>query len=362
MTNTAPPAGDGAGSSVRSERLRGDDPERSFAWYTPMRRRATLYEDVTVDTQPSIHRHLDREWPVHFEDGRGMWWPESTRLASSDWYAFRDPGELWEREYYKRGTEHEKLIEGAVGGARRERIFEDFTPEWTDFLRAHLQVPAFVEHGLWLALASAGRDCLSDTVAHCVVLDAAMKQREAQAIVLYGLDLDTHFGDFSVTPARESFLTDETWQPTRRYVERMRATADWGERIVAANVCLEPLVGVLLRRELLMRAPKWGGDALTSAIGHVAQMEWAWISDWTAALTRFVLADEEHEASNRAVLGEWIADWLPEARAAADALGPIFDALPEGAGGFAGARDNVAVDQAALFESAGVVDLAGAVQ
>src|ERR1700730_9435553 len=97
-----------------SGRPRGDDPERSFGWYTPKRRRATLYEDVTVDTQPSIHRHLDREWPVHLEDGRGMWWPESTRLASSDWYAFRDPGELWEREYYKRGTEHEKLIEGAV--------------------------------------------------------------------------------------------------------------------------------------------------------------------------------------------------------------------------------------------------------
>lgn len=361
MTNTAPPPGDSAASSGRSERMRGDDPERSFVWYTPKRRRATLYEDVTVDTQPSIHRHLD-EWPVHFEDGRGMWWPESTRLTSGDWYAFRDPGELWEREYYKRGTEHEKLIEGAVGGARRERIFEDFTPDWRDFLRAHLQVPAFVEHGLWLALASAGRDCLSDTVAHCVVLDAAMKQRQAQAIVLYGLDLDTHFGDFSVTRARESFLADEPWQPTRRYVERLRATADWGERIVAANVCFEPLVGVLLRRELLMRAPKWGGDALTSAIGHVAQLEWAWISDWTAELTRFVLADEEHGEANRTVLAEWIADWLPEARAAADALGPIFDQLPEGSGGFAGARDNVAVDQAALFESAEVTELAEAVR
>ena len=53
---------------------RGEDPERSFQWYTPKKRRATLYEDVTVDTQPSIHRHIDREWPVHFEDGRGLWW------------------------------------------------------------------------------------------------------------------------------------------------------------------------------------------------------------------------------------------------------------------------------------------------
>ena len=51
-----------------------------------------MYEDVTVDTQPSVHRHLDRGWPVHFEDGRGMWSEDSTALRSGDWYEFRDPG------------------------------------------------------------------------------------------------------------------------------------------------------------------------------------------------------------------------------------------------------------------------------
>src|SRR5437899_2975272 len=88
MTGAQPPVkqvGDGKGR-------RGEDPERSFQWYEPKKRRATLYEDVTVDTQPSVHRHLDRGWPVHFEDGRGLWWEGSTALRASDWYAFRDPG------------------------------------------------------------------------------------------------------------------------------------------------------------------------------------------------------------------------------------------------------------------------------
>ena len=52
---------------------------------------------MTVDTQPSIHRHLTRGWPLHFEDGRGTWNDASTALRSSDWFAFRDPGEQWER-------------------------------------------------------------------------------------------------------------------------------------------------------------------------------------------------------------------------------------------------------------------------
>ncbi|MDQ6835790.1 MAG: 2Fe-2S iron-sulfur cluster-binding protein, partial [Actinomycetota bacterium] len=58
--------------------------ERDFAWFVPAARRATLYEDITVDTQPSIHRHLTRGWPLHFEDGRGTWNDASTTLRSAD--------------------------------------------------------------------------------------------------------------------------------------------------------------------------------------------------------------------------------------------------------------------------------------
>jgi propane monooxygenase small subunit len=338
---------------------RGDQPERSFQWFEPKRRRATLYEDVTVDSQPSITRHLDRGWPVFFEDGRGTWWQDSTSLESSDWYAFRDPGQLWERNYYQQGTAYEQLIEGAVRTARRERMLDDFDPEWVEFLRAHLQIPAFVEHGLWLALASAARDCLSDTVAHCVALEAAMKQRQAQALLLYGLDLEESLGDFPVDRAREAFLEDPSWQPARAYVERLRSVADWGERVLAANLCFEPLVGLLLRRELLMRSPKFNGDALTQAIGHVAQLEWEWTRDWTAEIVRFLLADERHGEDNREVVGRWLGEWGPEASEAAAALRPVFDALPAGIA-FDDALRNVQIDADELAAAAGVADAAKA--
>ena len=330
-----------------------DQAERSFGWFEPKRRRASLYEDVTVDSQPSIHRHLDRGWPVHFEDGRGLWWPESTRLESGDWYAFRDPGELWERPYYQQGTGYEQLIEGAVRTARRERLLDDFDPDWVEFLRVHLQIPAFVEHGLWLALASAARDCLSDTVAHCVAIEAAMKQRQAQALVLYGLDLEESLGDFPVERARAAFLEGGPWQPARRYLERLRSVADWGERVVAANLCFEPSVGLLLRRELLIRSPKFNGDALTSAVGHVAQLEWEWTREWTAELIRFLLADEQHGEANREVVAGWIGDWGAEADEAAAALEPVFEALPAGIA-FADARANVRIDLDLLLEAAGL--------
>ena len=336
---------------------RGDEPERSFQWYTPKKRRATMYEDVTMDTQPSIHRHLDRGWPVHFEDGRGLWSEDSTRLRATDWYDFRDPGQMWERGYYQAGTAHEQLIEGAVRTARRERVFDDFDPDWVDFLRKHLQVPAFIEHGIWLALASAARDTLSDTVTHCVALEAAMKQRQAQAYLLYGMDLEEQFGDFPVDRAKASFMDDPEWQPARSYVERLRATPDWGERLIAANVCFEPAVGLLIRRELLMRSVRFNGDIVTHAVSHVAQLEWEWVHGWTAELVRFLLDDAEHGAANRAVLTGWLADWVPPADEAAQALQPVFDELPAGIE-FEAARTNVRIDFDALCEQCGLTDAA----
>jgi propane monooxygenase small subunit len=250
-------------------RSAGTASEREFAWFKPAARRATLYEDVTVDTQPSIHRHLTRGWPLHFEDGRGIWSDASTALSSTDWFAFRDPGEQWERTYCQAGTAAEQQIEGALRSAAEQGLLADLRPEWTAFLHDTLQIPAFVEHGLWFALATAARDCLSDTVATCVCLQAAMKQRSAQAIVLYAMDLETSLGEpFAIETARTAFLREPAWQPTRRYLERLAATPDWAEVLFAANLCFEPTLATLLRRELGTRAAAAHGDTVTPVLAR----------------------------------------------------------------------------------------------
>jgi propane monooxygenase reductase subunit len=298
--------------------------ERDFQWFTPAARRATLYEDVTVDTQPSIHRHLTRGWPLHFADGRGTWNDASTMLRSSDWFAFRDPGQQWERTYYQTETAVERQIEGALRSAVEQELVADFDAEWVQFLRARLQIPAYLEHGLWFALATTARDCLSDTVATCVCLQAAMKQRSAQAIVLYAMDLEQHFElGFPIDGARAAFLHDEAWQPARRYLERLAATADWAEVVFAANLCFEPVVATLVRRELGTRAAAAHGDTVTPVLAGVATQEWEWTRAWTVALSRFVLEDSVHGEHNRGVMSGWVGTWLPQAVAAGTALAPV---------------------------------------
>jgi hypothetical protein len=333
-----------------------DDSMRQFDWFMPRRRRATLYEDVTIDTQPSVHRHLPRGWPVSFEDGRGTWDDASTALKSTDWFAYRDPGEQWERTYYQLGSAYENQIEGAIKAAIEEGLVSDFSPAWVDFLKTFLQIPAFVEHGLWLPLAVSARDGLSDSVSHCMVLQAAMKQRSAQALVLYAMDLEAFHGEFSVDLARRAFLEDPEWQPVRAYLEKLSATADWCEVLVAANLVFEPTIGTLLRRELGIRAASANGDTVTPTLARVATQEWEWIRAYTTELVRMLIADQQHGDANRAVISGWIRDWLPQALAAGEALLPLVERVPIGID-VERALQDVTRYTAVLFAEAGLPEL-----
>jgi methane monooxygenase component A beta chain/propane monooxygenase small subunit len=127
--------------------------------------------------------------------------------------------------------------------------------------------------------------------------------------------------------------------------------------VIATNLCFEPVVGILIRRELLMRSVKFNGDLVTQSLNHVAQLEWEWVRGWTAELVRFVCEDSEHGSANSEVLAAWVGDWLPQAHAAAEALEPVFGALPAGIA-FRDARDNVQIDVDELFEESGTADLA----
>jgi hypothetical protein len=308
-------------------RRRGEDPERQFTWVKPRGRRASVYEDITLDTQPSVHRFLSGGYLLSFEDGRGTWDDESTALQAR-WHEFRDPSELWERPYYQQGAQCERELDAAMRAARDEGLLVAIDPAWLTFLRTDGQVPAFAEHGLWAILTRRSRAALSDTLTHVIVLYAAMKQRQAQALVIQAMDLDEALGGFPIEAAKERWLRAPEWQPARRLIERMGTITDWGELLVAAGLVVEPLLGVLLRRELLLRGALAAGDPVTPSLARNAQREWAWVQTACQEFARFACDDPEHGAANRERIGAWLADWAPEADAAVDALEPLFSALP----------------------------------
>jgi hypothetical protein len=330
---------------------------RQFSSFTPAGRRATVYEDVTIDTQPSPARHQVRGYPSHFADGRPAWNADATALRLEDWYAFRDPAQLWERTYYQLGSRYERSIEDAVTAARQVGDLARMPAPWVEFLRQNLQQLAFVDHGIWLLIAVAARDGLSDTVTHCMCFEAGMKQRQAQATVLYAMDLEACHGDFGVDRAKRSFLRDEAWQPARELLERLTTVTDWGERIVAVNLCLEPVLGTLLRRGLLLRGCTVYGDHVLPVLLRCAQLEHQYVTDWTGELARLLVSSTKHGAHNTAVLAGWLDRWLPPVRTAAVALRPLFEtvALPlDHEAALAAAQEDAAAACRVIREPAGV--------
>jgi hypothetical protein len=309
-------------------RRRDDGERRGFFYFEPAKRRPSVYEEVTADTQLSTERYITFGWPLSFEDGRGAHSLNSTRLRVADWFDWRDPSGLWERPFYQQAAQASREQDAAVSGARSEGLFARMTPEWRDFLRSSLQLPAFYEHGVWRAAAPASRPALSDTLAHAIVLLAAMKQRQAQDLVVYAMDLEPEIGECSTEAARERFMTEEGWQPVRRLVERLSSPTDWVERVIAINLCVEPLVGNALRREMLLVPASANGDPVTPVIIGSAQRDWLWAREWSSELVRFVLEDPEHGEANREVLHEWLADWNAEAEAGLQAVGAELERVP----------------------------------
>jgi propane monooxygenase small subunit len=305
-----------------------DDARRGFFYFEPKKRRASVYEEVTIDTQVSVDRHLKGGWLLAFEDGRGSHSLGSTALRATDWFDWRDPGELWERPFYQQAAQAACEQDAAVASARSEGLFARMTDEWRAFLQSDLQLPAFYERGLWRALVGAARPALSDLLTQAIVLEAAMKQRQAQDLVVYAMDLEPEIGECSTEAARTRFLEEDVWQPVRALVEHVVAASDWAERVVATNLCIEPLVGNLLRREMLLVPASANGDPVTPVIIGNAQREWLWYRDWTSELMRFCVDDEEFGAHNREVLAGWATKWNAEADAAADALAPELDRVP----------------------------------
>jgi hypothetical protein len=141
------------------------------------------------------------------------------------------------------------------------------------------------------------------------------------------MDLEEHHGPFPIEEAREVFLSAEPWQPTRRFLERLWSTRDWGEVIVAANLCFEPAVGTLLRRELGIRAAAASGDTVTPTLARVEAQEWEWARAWTAEFVHFLVEDPSFGSANHATIRRWLDEWMPQADEAVSALAPL---LPEG--------------------------------
>jgi len=303
---------------------------RSFNYFTPRKRRATVYEDVTVDVQPDPARYLTQGWIYAFADGKAGYPEEWTALKSSNWHEFLDPNEEWEQTIYRNNANVVRQISGNLANAKAARAFDGWNRSWIKVVQDHVCAWAHAEHGLGLHVYTpAQRDAPTNMINNALAVGAVHKLRFAQDIILYNLELTEQIDGFDGSTHRKSWQEEPVWQGVRENVERLTAVRDWAEAFFATAIVFEPLVGELFRSEFVMQVAALQGDFVTPTLMGAGESDTAREQRGARALFGMLAQDEEHGEANREVMQRWLDAWTPRSIGAARQLQPIWSQVSE---------------------------------
>jgi propane monooxygenase small subunit len=303
---------------------------RAFTYFTPRKRRATVYEDVTVDVQPDPERYLSQGWIYGFADGPGGYPKEWTALKSSNWHEFRDPNEEWEQTIYRNGANSVRQVSQNLANAKAEHVFKGWNRDWIKVVERHIGAWAHAENGIGLHVYTrAQRDAPSNMINNALAVAAAHKIRFAQDLILYNLDISEELEGFDGKAHRVAWQQDPVWQGVRENVERLTATRDWAEAFFATALVFEPLVGELFRSNFVMQCAALQGDFVTPSLLGVGEADAHRDERGARHLFELLLNDPEYGSENRAQLQEWLATWVPHSIKAARQLQPVWSQVTE---------------------------------
>lgn len=320
-TSAAPtPVKSGAAGAVQFV----DWNSRHFNYFKPKGRKATHYEDMTVDVQPDPKRYLLQDWIISFADGTPTYSEDWTAIKCSDWHVYRAVDQEWERTHYQRQSTIVGMIENVIGNARRAGAPTRFDPAWIKVLQDHLGAYKHAEFGLGTATMQAQRYGYTQMINNAILTNSSYKLRFAQDLTLYlaeiGLDIENFDGD----AGKAHWLEDPIWQGCRKAVEAIDGAEDYLEQYFAVNVVFEPLVAELFRSGFVMQMAAAQNDFVTPAVVSAGEGDYERNLANAVELFHLLAQDPAHGEHNRGVFTGWLTKHGALARDAATQLQPIW--------------------------------------
>ncbi len=328
---------------------------RSYNYFIPQKRRATVYEDVTMDVQPDPDRHLTQGWLYGFADSPGGYPQEWTEVKSSDWHEFLDPNEEWEQTIYRNNSNVVRQIELNLANAKEAGAYAHWSPTWTKFVAENVGAWMHAEHGLGMHVFVAAQRCApTNMINNAVCVNSAHKLRFAQDLALFNLDLSESLEAFDGQVHKDTWQNNPSWQGVRENVELLTAVGDWAEAVFAANVVFESLVGVLFRSDLLMQIAARNGDYITPSLIGAGEHDYNRDLRYSRALFTMLAHDPKHAADNKVTMQSWVDKWVPVSSRAAHELQPIWSQPAERAVTFADSFGAATTDFITLITELGL--------
>lgn len=320
MPATSSSVGSGAAGAAS---FAGSD-SRRYNYFEPKGKRATHYEDVTVDVQPDPERYLIQNWIIAFPNGEGAYDKGATAAKSSNWHAFRAPDQEWERTHYQRQSKIETMVQSVIQNARRSGAPKAFDRVWTRILQTHLGAWKHAEFGLGTSLMQAQRYGYTQMINNATLTNSSYKLRLAQDITLYLAEIGMDIDGWDDEAGKKAWMEDGVWQGTRQAVETIMGSPDYVEQYLATNLVFEPLVGELFRSGFLMQVAAANADFVTPAVISAAEADYERNLANAIDLAYLLVNDDEFAEANRALLQGWIGKYGDLADKASAGLRPIW--------------------------------------
>lgn len=297
---------------------------RHFNYFQPKGRKATHYEDMTVDVQPDPKRYLLQDWIISFADGTPTYSESWTALRCSDWHAYRAVDQEWERTHYQRQATIVGMIENVIGNARRAGAPARFDKAWIKVLQDHVGAFKHAEFGLGTATMRAQRYGYTQMINNAILTNASYKLRFAQDLTLYLAEIGLDIENFDGAAGKTHWLEDPIWQGCRKAVEAIDGAEDYLEQYFAVNAVFEPLVAELFRSGFIMQMAAAQNDFATPAVVSAGEGDYERNLANAVELFHQLAHDPAHGEHNREVLGGWLSKHGALARAAAAQLQPVW--------------------------------------
>lgn len=297
---------------------------RKFNYFEPKGRRATHYEDVTVDVQPDPERYLLQDWIISFSDGTPGYTKAWTHAKSSDWHKFRAVDQEWERTHYQRQSTICGMIQNVIENGRKSGAVKRFDKAWVKVLQDHLGAYKHAEFGLGTATMQAQRYGYTQMINNAILTNSSYKLRFAQDLTLYLAEIALDLQGFDTAAGKQHWLEDPIWQGTRKIIETIMGATDYLEQYFAVNVAFEPLVGELFRSGFIMQLAAAQGDFITPAVTSAAEADYERNLANAVELFHILADDPQDGAHNKEVFSGWMTKYGDLALAAANGLQPIW--------------------------------------
>jgi propane 2-monooxygenase small subunit len=297
---------------------------RRYNYFDPKGRKATHYEDMTVDVQPDPKRYLLQDWIINFADGTPTYYEGWTKAKSSDWHKFRAIDQEWERTHYQRQSTIEGMVANVIENGRRSGAPKRFDKAWVKVLQDHLGAYKHAEFGLGTATMQAQRYGYTQMVNNAILTNASYKLRFAQDLTLYLGEIGLDIEGFDLDAGKKHWLEDPVWQGTRQAVETIMGASDYLEQYFAINVIFEPLVAELFRSGFVMQMAAAQNDYMSPSVVSAAEGDYERNLANTVELFSILTQDQNHGEHNRKLLVQWAGTYGKLAIDAANQLQPIW--------------------------------------